>query len=241
MYGIAVFLIVALCAEILGTLGGFGSSTFFVPLAGFFYNLQTVLALTGILHVFSNLAKLFLFRKNIDYKLLLWTGVPSVIMVIAGAQLNAHVKLMYAELILGIFLVAFSSFIFLFPKLKLSANKTNSVTTGSIAGFLAGLIGTGGAIRGMGLAAFNLDKGTFVATSAAIDFGVDVSRSVVYLANGYLTSAYYFYLPLLLIVAVLGSWIGKQLLDKVSQANFKRIVLLLIFLTGAVQIIKSIT
>lgn len=240
MYGIVVFLLVALFAEILGTIGGFGSSTFFVPLVGFFYDLRTVLALTGILHVFSNLAKLFLFRKSIDYKLLLWTGVPSILMVIVGAQLNAHVQLLYAELFLGIFLVAFSSFIFLFPKLKLAANRTNSVTTGSIAGFLAGLIGTGGAIRGMGLTAFNLEKGTFVATSAAIDFGVDLSRSIIYMANGYLTSAYYFYLPLLLIVAVLGSWIGKKLLDRVSQENFRRIVLLLIFLTGAVQIVKSL-
>jgi uncharacterized membrane protein YfcA len=69
---------------------------------------------------------------------------------------------------------------------------------------------------------------------------VDVSRSVIYLYNGYLPAAYYFYIPFLLLVAVAGSWIGKKLLSRVSQVNFRRIVLLLIFLTGVVQIIKSL-
>jgi uncharacterized protein len=59
------------------------------------------------------------------------------------------------------------------------------------AGLLAGHIGTGGAIRGLVLAAFNLEKGVFVATSAAIDSGVDLSRMIIYLRNNYLTADFY--------------------------------------------------
>lgn len=232
------FLLVALISEILGTVGGFGSSAIFVPLAGFFYGLQTVLALTGILHVFSNAAKLILFRKTISYKIVLWIGVPSVIMVIAGAQLNAMIDLKYAELVLGIFLVLFSAFLFFWPHLKLAANKRNAITSGGIAGFFAGLIGTGGAIRAMGLAAFDLEKSTFVATSAAVDLGVDLSRSIVYIFNGYLAAEYYFYIPLLLVVAFAGSWIGKKILDRVSQENFRKIVLVLLFAIGVTQLFK---
>lgn len=234
------FLLVALISEILGTVGGFGSSAMFVPLAGFFYGLQTVLALTSILHVFSNAAKLVLFRKTISYKIVLWIGIPSVIMVLAGAQLNSMITLRYAELILGIFLVLFSSFLFFWPQLKLAPNKRNAITSGGLAGFFAGLIGTGGAIRAMGLAAFDLEKSTFVATSAAVDMGVDLSRSVVYVYNGYLKAEYYYYIPLLLVVAVAGSWIGKKILAKVSQSNFRRIVLVLLFAIGVTQILKSL-
>lgn len=235
-----LFLVVALISEILGTVGGFGSSAIFVPLAGFFFSLQTVLALTGVLHVFSNIAKLVFFRKTIDFKIVLWIGIPSVVLVIVGAQLNSMIEMKYAELLLGIFLVLFSTFLYFLPHYRLAANKRNSIATGSVAGFLAGLIGTGGAIRGMGLAAFDLEKSTFVATSAAVDLGVDLSRSIVYIYNGYLKAEYYFLIPILLAIAVLGSWIGKKVLDKVSQDNFKKMVLILLFLIGITQILKTI-
>jgi hypothetical protein len=48
-----------------------------------------------------------------------------------------------------------------------------------IAGFFAGLIGTGVAIPGFALARFDLEKSTFVATSAAIDSGIDLSRMTI--------------------------------------------------------------
>jgi hypothetical protein len=59
-------------AEILGTVGGFGSSLLFVSIGQFFFDFPTVLALTGLLHIFSNIAKLWFFRKTIDKKLSLW-------------------------------------------------------------------------------------------------------------------------------------------------------------------------
>jgi uncharacterized protein len=53
-----LFFLIALFSEIVGTVAGFGSSVFFVPLAGFLFGFHEVLALTSILHVFSNAAKL---------------------------------------------------------------------------------------------------------------------------------------------------------------------------------------
>ena len=41
-----LFFLIALLSEIVGTIGGFGSSVFFVPLAGLFFDFHTVLALT---------------------------------------------------------------------------------------------------------------------------------------------------------------------------------------------------
>ena len=81
-----LFFILTLLAEILGTIGGFGSSLFFVSLSQFFFNFKTILALTGMLHVFSNIAKVVLFRKTIDWKLVLWLGVSSTLLAIGPAS-----------------------------------------------------------------------------------------------------------------------------------------------------------
>jgi len=228
------FFFIAFFSEVAATIAGFGSSIFFVPLAGLLLGFHEVLALTSILHVFSNAAKLVLFRRHVQWRLLLLMGIPSICFVILGAYLSARLEFKLTELILGLFLIAFSLFLFFRPAVKLSQNAFNAVACGGVAGFLAGLIGTGGAIRGLALAAFDLEKGTFVATSAAIDSGVDFSRMVVYLRNGFLTPEFYWYVPGLLAVAFAGSYIGKLALNKLEQKSFRKIVLLLIFVIGAI-------
>ena len=59
-----LFLFLALIAEVLGTIGGFGSSVFFVPVANFYFDFESVLGLTAIYHLSSNLSKIVLFKKG---------------------------------------------------------------------------------------------------------------------------------------------------------------------------------
>ena len=237
---LALFFLLTLLAEILGTIGGFGSSLFFVPLGQFFFDFQTVLALTGLLHVFSNTSKIYLFRKTIDWKIVLWLGLTSILFAIIGAVLTKVVDFQYTSLILGSFLICFSVFFLIKPKFSINPTKQNSVISGGIAGFLAGFIGTGGAIRGLALASFNLEKSFFVGTSAMIDFGVDVSRTVIYLKQHYLQWNMLWYIPLLLITAFVGSYVGKLLLKKIEQETFKRIMLGLILLTGLSLLVEHV-
>jgi uncharacterized membrane protein YfcA len=228
----ALFIILALFSEVIGTIAGFGSSVFFVPLAGFFFDFHTVLALTSILHVFSNAAKLILFGRHVQWRLLLLLGIPSTLFVILGAYLSTRLEFKFTELVLGLFLIWFSTFLLVRPKAKISASAVNAASAGGLAGFLAGLIGTGGAIRGLALGAFDLEKNVFVATSAAIDSGVDFTRMIVYLRNGYLVREFYWLIPALFAIAFLGSYAGKILLNKIEQKSFRRIVLLFVLLIG---------
>ncbi len=237
---ILIFFLITLIAEVLGTIGGFGSSLFFVSIAQFFYDFQTVLVLTGLLHVFSNIAKLVFFRQTINWRLVLWLGVTSVLFAIAGAYLIRHVEFRYAKLLLGSFLIAFSLLLYLKPGARVDANLRNSIGGGALAGFLAGFVGTGGAIRGLVLAAFNLEKNFFVGTSAAIDFGVDLSRSLIYLDSNYLQREQWWTIPILLILAFAGSYLGKFILNKISQETFRRILLTLVFLIGALILLKEL-
>ncbi len=234
------FVLLALLAEIIGTLGGFGSSVFFVPLAGLFFELHTVLALTGLLHVFSNISKLWLFRGHVDKRLLLLFGIPSVVLVWVGAELTATISSATATLVLGIFIVLFSLVMLIIPKLKLRAVSGTAIVTGGIAGFFAGLVGTGGAIRGLGLAAFGLGREAFIATSAAIDMGVDLLRSVVYLQKDYLPASAVVWLPVLLGVATLGSWLGKKIVMRLNENTWRRVLLLLLLLVGSWLLIRPL-
>ncbi len=234
-----LFLLAAFICEILGTVGGFGSSVFFVPIARFFFSFNMVLAITGILHVFSNVNKLLLFRNSIDKKLLQYYGIPSVLLVLAGSYLSTHTSFELAELTLAFFLVIFSATLLMLPNLQLPATRNNALLGGALAGLLAGFNGTGGAVRGISMAAFNLEKNTFVATSAAVDLGVDVSRSSVYLGYGYFDKQYWYLIPLLLVISFFGSLVGKKLLNRIPQEKFKKLVLFLILGIGLILLVKE--
>jgi uncharacterized protein len=235
-----LFFFLALVAEILGTVGGFGSSVLFVPMANFFLDFQSVLAITGIFHVVSNVSKIWLFREHFNWKLVLLIGVPSILLVAIGAYFSAHWNNMYLRIILGIFLCSFAVFFYLKPAFRVSHSRFNLVFFGGSAGFLAGLIGTGGALRGVALSSLHLSKNVFVWTSAIIDFGVDATRSIIYVRNGFLHAHDWVYVAILIVVAILGSWIGKRLLDKLSETTFSKIVLLMVFVSGMMLLLKEV-
>ena len=57
-----IFLALALLAEIIGTIGGFGSSVFFVPIGNFYFDFHSVLGLTAIFHLSSNVSISFFLK-----------------------------------------------------------------------------------------------------------------------------------------------------------------------------------
>ena len=196
--------------------------------------------ITSILHVFSNTFKVILFRKTIHWKIVLWLGVSSVILSFAGAYANSFVNLDIIKIFLGFFLVAISILFFYRSSLKVLPTLKNSTAIVGVAGFMAGFIGTGGAIRGLALTSFNLEKNFYVGTSSAIDFGVDAGRAFVYWHNNYFSEEIILFIPLMASAALFGSYLGKKILNRISQETFRKIVLLLVFSTGLLMILQHL-
>jgi uncharacterized membrane protein YfcA len=235
---IYAFITSAFVAEILGTVGGFGSSLFFVPIAAYFLDFHSVLGITALFHVSSNLTKIALFRHGFDKKIILWVGIPAVVFVVIGAYLSQFANTDVLEKILGVFLIVISVFFFRNRNIKIEPSRRNSLLGGVFSGLAAGLLGTGGAIRGLTLASYQLRIEVFIATSAIIDLAIDASRAVVYTSNGYVHKHDLYLIPLLLVVSILGTLIGKKILSKISEDKFKIIVLGMIFLTGVFSLLN---
>lgn len=240
MENLGYFIALALLAEIIGTVGGFGSSLLFVPIASYFLDFHSVLGITGLFHVSSNISKIFLFREGVDKKLILTIGIPAVVFVVAGAFLSRYIETRYLEIGLAVFLILTSLLLLYFRNMSLPPTTVNSVAGGVLSGFIAGLVGTGGAVRGIALSAFHLRMEVFIATSAFIDLAVDASRSAVYIFNGYVHRHDLYLVPILLVVSIIGTFIGKQILKYVSETQFRGIVLVLVLFTGIATLVKAV-
>jgi uncharacterized membrane protein YfcA len=194
------------------------------------------LGLTALFHLSSNLSKLLLFKNGIDVKILVQLGLPAVVFVVLGSWASRFLNTQILQAALGVFLVALSLLFLIKKQLVLKATLRNSVVGGSLSGFSAGLLGTGGAIRGLTMSAFNLEKSVFIATSALIDLIIDLSRTVVYWSNGYIHKHDLIYLPFLVVVGLLGTWLGKKILVYLPQEKFRTISLVLILVIGLVTL-----
>jgi uncharacterized membrane protein YfcA len=235
-----IFIILALIAEILGTVGGFGSSVFFVPIANYFLDFQSVLGLTALFHLSSNMSKIAFFKKGFDKQLAMNLGIPAIIFVSIGAFLSKYVNPEILVFFLGGFLIVLSLIFLIYRALYIKPNRKNAIIGGSLSGLIAGLLGTGGAIRGITMAAFKLSKEKFIATSAIIDLGIDLSRSIIYFFNGYIHRQHLYLLPILIVISIVGTYFGKLILNKMSTLQFSRFVLFLILIIGIATIVNEL-
>jgi uncharacterized membrane protein YfcA len=237
---VILFFISALIAEIIGTMAGFGSSTIFLPLALLFVDFKTAIILVAIFHLFGNLSRIIFFRQGFDRRIIFQFGVPSVLLSLLGAFLIGALPQPALKLILGIFLVVTSVSFLAKPGLKVPANIETFIIGGSITGFITALVGTGGALRATLLQGFNIEKVKYIATAATIALATDATRIPVYLSQGFLTEQYYLYLPILFGIALAGSYVGRNILRRIDQEKFRKIVLVAIILVSIKFIIDGL-
>lgn len=231
-----VFFVVAFLAEIVGTIAGFGSAMILLPVALFFFDFKTALVLVAFMHLFGNLGRITFFFRGLSWRPFIYFGLIGLPCTVFGAMLVTRMDQKALEAGLGIFLVAYGLFSLLKPTFRMKQTRINMLAGGAASGFLAGLIGTGGALRSAFLTAYKMPKARYVGTAAALAIVVDGARIPPYLKDGLLSGSYYWMLPVLFVLAIAGSYSGKRLVKKIPQRVFSKIVLGCLVLAGTVFI-----
>jgi uncharacterized membrane protein YfcA len=219
-------------SEMIGTVAGFGSATILFPFALIFFDFKSALVLVAFTHVFGNISRIGFFKHGFDKNLIIRFGIPAIIFTILGSVLVDKISQNYLLGLLGSFLIGYSLISLFKHKIKVKHNPVIEVVEGGISGFVTGLIGTGGAFRGSFLNSYHLSKEKFIATSAAIALAVDLTRIPIYINQGFLRPEYFLNLPILFLLALIGAYLGKYIVEKISQTTFTKMVLILILLAG---------
>lgn len=232
-----LFLVLAFAAELLGAASGVSSSTLFVPLARILESVQVTLALTAFLHVFGNAVRLVLFFREINWRLAIKFGAPALVLTGIGAQFSDRFSGATSSILLGLFLIIIS-ILFLFSDTnKFFNGRWLPYVGGSVSGFLTGFLGSGGSLRALALAKFGLNPFAFLATSTLIDFGGDLLRLVVYIKKDFLNNEHLFYIPFLLVIAVVANILARTWLERIQTKLFNQIVLVLVFVMGCASVV----
>ena len=238
---LVVFLVSAFGAEVIGTMAGFGAATVLTPIASLFLDIKTAVAVVACFHLFGNASRLWFFGRSINWTIVRSFGLAAVLFSFAGAQAAARLPSNQVRLLLGGFLVVYA----LLEACRLTAvhvPATNAtlLVGGTASGFIAGLLGTGGAIRSVCLLAFGLQKDLYIGTSAVIALVVDATRLPVYVSRQFIPPALGPVILSLTVVAFGGAWLGRRLVQRISPARFQRFVLLMLILMGLKLVIDGL-
>lgn len=242
--------LVSLLASLLTFFSGFGLGTLLLPVFALFFDLESAIALTAIVHFLNNSFKFILVHKKINKQLVLKFGIPSLLFAFAGAWLLKQVSVSQPitsyqigdsvfsitaiGLIIGTLMLIFSLWE-LIPFLKnLSFGKANLIWGGALSGFFGGLSGHQGALRSAFLIRLNLDKEIFIATGIGIACMVDVARLSIYSStiNKQVVQQNYLLLGIAVISAWIGAFAGSKLLKKTTNEFIKWFVFVFMTFTS---------
>lgn len=234
-FSLAAFLVATVV-----TATGFGLGTSLTPIFAFVYRTQIAVMLVAVVHFLNNVFRLGLFRQHVDLALIKRFGVLSVLGAFLGSLLQGAIQSDWLKVLLGVVLAILGS-IELLPGLSgWHFPRRFDQVGGLLSGFLGGLLGNQGAIRGAYLVNYDISKESFIATTTLIAILVDSTRLPVYFLTQWdeIVRAW----PLLLSVtlsAYAGTFVGKQLVARVSQRAFKRLVNVMVVLLGIAMIVQG--
>jgi uncharacterized membrane protein YfcA len=243
----------AFITAILTFFSGFGLGTILAPVLMIFFPVELAIALTGVVHFFNNIFKLFLVGKHANRGVLLSFGIPAVLAAIPGAWLLLQLSDLQAfytyemfgktfevspiKLVIAILLIIFA-LMDLLPRFKnMQFDRNKLVLGGVLSGFFGGLSGNQGALRSAFLIKAGLSKEAFVGTAVVVSTFVDFTRLSVY-ATRLLHVGLYDNLNIILFAtlsAVAGAYLGNQLLKKVTLQFVQiTVAIMLLFLAIAI-------
>jgi len=246
--------VVALVAGALTLFSGFGLGTLLMPAMALFYDLETAIAATAIVHLVNNVLKLLLVGKWAAWRVVMIFGIPAAVCAFFGARVLAALGSMGTvyeydalgrDAVITVEKLVIAGLIVVFAFLEGKPGKGLSVSMkwlpigGALSGFFGGLSGHQGALRTVFLSKAGLDKKQLVGTFAACAVLVDASRLVGYGVSffgdkltqlrdeGRLSPVY-----VALVCAFVGSYVGSKLVKKVTLEAVQGIITVMLLITA---------
>lgn len=245
---IGIISIIAFLVSILTFFSGFGLGTIMTPVLMIFFPVEIAIALTGLVHFFNNVFKLFLVGRNADKGTLIRFGIPAVIAAFFGAWVLLHIpdvkplfgyemfgktfEVYPVKFIISILLIIFASMDLIPFFSKLQFGKDKLPLGGVLSGFFGGLSGNQGALRTAFLIKAGLSKQAFIGTAVVVSTFVDFTRLSVY-ASRIATSGIEENITLVVcatLSAIAGAYIGNILLKKVTLKFLQIVVAIMLIL-----------
>ncbi len=181
-------------------------------------------------------------NHQFSYSLVLPYIVAGLIGVPLGTFLLNIVNADLFKLILGLFLIVWCPVMYFAPKFSVLkfAGKQADASIGFIGGVLGGLGGFCGALPSAWVTLKNLPKDQQRYILRHFNFAIQLFTLIVYLWQGTINLSHINYVFVLILAVSIPAVFGAQLFYRISEQQFKQIVLSLLFASGWILSLSAI-
>lgn len=235
--GYAILGVAAALAFILSTLSGGGAALMMVPITSFFLGAQATAPVINLGNMIGRPVRLVLFWKDIDWEVVRYYVPSAIVGSFLGAWVFSSLRLEWLQIVIGIFLVS-TIFQYRFGNKKRSFVMKNwyFIPVAFCVTFFSALIGATGAIMNPFYLNHGLIKESLIGTKTINSFLAGISAIGTYTYFGALHGDLWWYGLVFGIGAGIGNYIGKIALGSISSETFRKLVIAMMVISGALMI-----
>lgn len=235
---IIIFIIAFLAATISGA-AGFGGALLLLPILTIVVGVKAAIPILTIGQLFGNASRVWFGRKELKWKPILFFLLSALPLTIFGSYMFTEIDGKYIKIGIGVFLILLVIYRRTSTK-KISFSNKTMIIGGALTGFLSGIAGSAGPLGAAFFLGLNLSSLAYIASEAFTALAMHLTKSFVY-GKYNLIGLKELLLGLFIgISMIIGSWTGKNIIEKMSRKNFLLLVEVLLFVSGLQMILSEL-
>lgn len=210
----------AFVASMLAAVAGFGGAAILLPLLVAAFGVRDAIPILTVAQLFGNLSRVWFNRRELDLPVVGWFALGGVPAALVGGFLFASAPLSFLTRLLGIFLIAVVGYRHAGQSSALRLRLGAFTILGAVFSFLSALLGSVGPIMIPFFLAYGLVKGALIGTEALATVVMHVAKLAAYGSAAVLTGHGVTVGVALGSIMILGSFVGKKILDRLPEKIF---------------------
>jgi uncharacterized membrane protein YfcA len=219
-----VVLGVSFVAATLAAVTGFGGAAVLLPVLVWSFGIREAIPILTVAQLIGNGSRVWLNRQELDGHVVAWFALGGVPMALLGGLLFAKTPLSALTRILGVFLILIVVWRHATPHGTQRPSLPAFAGIGAGASFLSALLGSVGPLMAPFFLAYGLTKGAYIGTEALSTVVMHVTKLIAYRQATVLPLHAVVVGLVLGPVMVLGSYMGKRIVDRLPEKVFVLII-----------------
>ncbi|MFL6071233.1 MAG: sulfite exporter TauE/SafE family protein [Actinomycetes bacterium] len=224
--------VAAFAFAVLSAVAGFGGGgVLLLPVFTALFGLRAAVPILTLTQLASNGGRVWFNRREIRWPLVGWFALGAVPLALAGGFAFVYAPLAPLKMLLGVFLIGVVIWRHIGKKPGRLGDRA-FVGVGAASGLGSALLGSVGPLTAPFFLAYGLTRAAYIGTEAASALTMHVSKLAAYGAGDLLTSEVLAYGLALTPATIAGSWVGRRLVDRMSDRLFVIVVELGLVVAG---------
>ncbi len=228
----AAVTVVALFASALAAVAGFGGAVVLLPVLVWAFGVREAVPILTVVQLVGNASRVVFNRRELVWPVVGWFAIGAVPLAVAGSLIFTSAPAPALKRVLGAFLLLTVAYRHTSLGRQARLGLHGFAGLGAVSGFLSALVGTVGPLAAPFFLAYGLVKGAYIGTEALTALTMHAVKLVVYGGAALLTAGSVGVGLAIGVVMVLGTYLGKRLLDRVPERVFPRLVEAVLVVSG---------